>query len=127
MSIVARRLVSRSRAVLSLALVTASMLTGCVGTQHVPFNASSDLNKVTGVTLRSGGEIEFTRTGVWISNDTLYAVGYTGPVAFPTESIAQLSRDHFSAGRTAGLVAAISAGLFAALLVLVASSSWNIN
>ncbi len=127
MSTVVCRVASRSRMVLSLTLMTASMLTGCMGTQHVPFNASSDLNSVTGITLRSGGEIEFARTGVWISNDTLYAVGYTGPVAFPTDGIAQLTRDHFSVGRTAGLVAAIGAGLFAALLVLVASSSWNIN
>jgi hypothetical protein len=127
MSIVVCRFARRSRAVLTVALVTSSMLTACMGTQHVPFTATSDLDQVTGITLHSGREIEFARTGVSISNDTLYAVDHTGPVAYPTDSVTQLSRDHFSARNTAGLVVGIGAGLFAALLVLALSSPWNIN
>lgn len=127
MTILIARCARRSRAVLAVVLATASMLTGCMGTQHVPFTATSDLNQATGITTRSGREIEFVRTGAWISNDTLYAAVLTGLVAYPTDSIARLSRDHFSAGRTAGLIVAIGAGLFAALLVVVSTISWNIN
>lgn len=51
----------------------------------------------------------------------------TGQVAYPTDNIAQLSRDHFSASHTAVPVFGVGEGLFTALLVLAFSSPWNIN
>ncbi|HEY7860365.1 MAG TPA: hypothetical protein VIB98_02930 [Gemmatimonadaceae bacterium] len=93
-----------------------SAATGCLSTQRVPFSEGADLGQISGVTTRSGREIQFADKGASISNDTLYAQGRTGQLALPTDSIARLSSRHFSAVRTAGLLGGIAAGLFGAVL-----------
>jgi hypothetical protein len=105
---------SRVRGALLLFIVSTS--TGCMSTRRIPFNETADLGQASGVTTRSGREIQFADKGASISNDTLYARSRTGTLALPTDSIARLSSRHFSPVRTAGLVGGIAAGLFGALV-----------
>lgn len=115
---------SRARGALLLLILSAS--TGCTSTQRIPFNETADLRQASGVTTRSGREIQFADKGASISNDTLYARGRTGQLALPTDSIARLSSRHFSAVRTIGLVGGVTAGLFGAILAAyLLSGGWG--
>jgi len=100
---------------LALLLLLASSIAGCMSTQRIPFDNSARLDRITGVTTRSGREIPFFESGASITNDTLYAVDRHGQLILPTDSIARVWNRKFSAVRTVGLVAGL--GLVAASVV----------
>ena len=110
-----------------LVLVFAPLIAGCYATGHTPLRDNPSLEKATGVRKLSGDEIEFGVTGATISNDTLHAVGPFGPIAIPTDSIAQISEHGFSLRNTAALMVGVGAVAFLALLVAVYSSLGSIN
>jgi hypothetical protein len=89
---------------LALLLLLAPSLAGCSSTQRIPFNISAGLDRLTGVTTRSGRDIKFFVPGATVTNDTLYAVDRGGQLILPTDSIAQLWKPKFSVGRTLALV-----------------------
>ena len=96
----------------------ASVGAGCYATKRVPLTERVDLAKVNGVTTRSGEKIDFAVEGATIANDTLRAIGRSGTITVPTDSIAKISQRKFSTGKTVGLIAGIGAVAFGALLVL---------
>jgi hypothetical protein len=99
------RTARRPASTLALLLLLAPSITGCMTTRHTPFNANAvKLDRTTGVTTRSGRDVRFRLPGASIVNDTLYAVGPTGEVSLPTDSIAQLWSSKTSPVRTVGLV-----------------------
>lgn len=110
---------------LAVLLLLAPTIAGCMSTQHVPFNNNAaGLDRITGVTTRSGMEIPFAKPGAQITNDTLYAIGRSGRVVLSTDSVARVWDSKFSSGRTVGLVlglAAVAAGV--ALIVSAISFS----
>jgi len=80
-----------------------------MATQQTYFtNKTVGLDRVTGITTRSGKEIRFRLPGASIVNDTMYAVGANGEMILPTDSIAQVWNQHTSAARTVGLVAGLA-------------------
>jgi hypothetical protein len=99
----------------------------CSSTQHVPFECGVPLMRATGVTMRSGEDVRFIAPGASIKNDTLYAVGHTGQLMIPTDSIATVSKREFSPIRTVGLVGGLFAGVLLVALIGVASSGLNIS
>ena len=93
----------------ALLLLLAPSIAGCMTTRQAPFSDDVvGLNRITGVTTRSGRESRFRLPGASIVNDTMYAVGSGGEVSLPTDSIGRLSTRRISAVRTAGLVAALA-------------------
>ena len=58
-----------------------------MSTQHIPFNNTAKLDRITGVTTRSGREIPFFEPGASVTNDTLYAVDRRGQLILLTDSI----------------------------------------
>ena len=90
-------------------LLLAPSISGCMATQQTYFtNKTVGLDRVTGITTRSGKEIRFRLPGASIVNDTMYAVGANGEMILPTDSIAQVWNQHTSAARTVGLVAGLA-------------------
>jgi len=89
---------------LALLLLLAPSLAGCSSTQRIPFSSTARLDRLTGVTTRSGRDIRFSLPGATITNDTLYAVDRAGQLILPTDSIAQLWKPKLSVGRTLALV-----------------------
>jgi hypothetical protein len=107
-------------------LLLLPLFAGCFATQHIPLDGSTRLDEATGVTTRSGDQIEFSATGATMRNDTLHANGIREFVAIPADSVAQISVRKFSATNTAGL--AIGVGLVAFLgLALIALGSFGSN
>jgi hypothetical protein len=103
------------------------LVAACYGTHHVPFNESGGLESATGVTLRSGEEIEFMATGATIANDTLHAVTKHDHIAIPTDSIARISERSFSPLKTGGLVIGVAAVTVFTFALLLVSALGNIN
>lgn len=93
---------------LALLIVLAPSIAGCMSTQHIPFNNTAKLDRITGVTTRSGREIPFFEPGASVTNDTLYAVDRRGQLILPTDSIARVWNRKFSAVRTVGLVGGLA-------------------
>lgn len=90
----------------ALALLLAPSVTGCMTTRRTPFNNNAvELDRVVGVTTRSGWEIRFRQPGASIVNDTMHAVGAQGEVTLPTDSISHVWERKTSPVRTVGLVA----------------------
>jgi hypothetical protein len=105
-----------------LALVSAD----CYATGHVPIRGKTEFTRATGVTMRSGEEIEFAADGATIENDTLHAIGDHTSIAIPTDSIARVSVRKFSWGKTTGLVVGVGTVAFV-VLGLIALRHWTIN
>jgi hypothetical protein len=94
----------------ALLLLLAPSIAGCVTTQRMPFpNEDVRLDRITGVTMRSGREIKFSQRGASISNDTMYALGREGQMLLSTDSISRVSVRKVSAGRSIGLAAGLAA------------------
>ena len=73
------RTARRPVSTLALLLFLAPSITGCKTTQQIPFsNNAVRLDRISGVTTRSGREIRFRLPGASIVNDTMYAVGQPG-------------------------------------------------
>ena len=103
---------------LALLLLLAPSIAGCSSTQRIPFSSTARLDRLTGVTTRSGRDIRFYLPGATVSNDTLYAADRGGQLILPTDSIAQLWKPKFSVGRTLALtggVAVVTAGVAGAI------------
>jgi len=94
----------RPLATLALFLLLAPSLSGCSSTQRIPFSGTARLDRLTGVTTRSGRDIRFYVPGATVTNGTLYAVDRGGQLILPTDSIAQLWKPKLSVGRTLALV-----------------------
>jgi hypothetical protein len=109
---------------LAVLLVLAPSIAGCVSTQHIPFNNNAaGLDRITGVTTRSGMDIPFAQPGAQIRNDTLYAIGRSGQVILPTDSVARVWNSKFSSGRTVGLVLGLVAAAAGVALIVSAISA----
>jgi hypothetical protein len=94
---------------LALLLLLAPSVTGCMTTQRAPFNDNAvKLDRVTGVTTRSGREIPFRLPGASIVNDTMYAVGSQGEISLPSDSVAQVWTRKTSPVRTVALVGGLA-------------------
>ncbi|MDB4915262.1 MAG: hypothetical protein JWM95_2906, partial [Gemmatimonadetes bacterium] len=93
---------------LALLLLLAPSIAGCSSIQRTPFDNGVALDRVTGVTMRSGSNTPFAARGASISNDTLYALGSQGQLKLPADSVTQVWHRRFSPGRTVGLVAGLS-------------------
>jgi hypothetical protein len=93
---------------LALLLLLAPSLAGCSSTQRIPFSSTARLDRLTGVTTRSGRDIRFYVPGATVTNDTLYAVDRAGQLILPTDSIAQLWKPKLSVGRTLALVGGVA-------------------
>jgi hypothetical protein len=93
---------------LALLLLLAPSIAGCMSTQRIPFDNTARLDRITGVTTRSGREIPLFEPGASITNDTLYAVDRHGQLILPTDSIARVWNRKFSAVRTVGLVGGLA-------------------
>ena len=89
---------------LALFLLLAPSLAGCNTTQRIPFSSTARLDRLTGVTTRSGRDIRFYLPGATVTNDTLYAVDRGGQLILPTDSIAELWKPKLSVGRTLALI-----------------------
>ena len=93
----------------ALVLILVPSTTGCMTTRQAPFsNNAVGLNRITGVTTRSGREIGFRLPGASIVNDTMYAVGPQGEVILPSDSIARVWDRKTSAVRTVGFVVGLA-------------------
>ena len=110
-----------------LTVCVASIVAGCMGTHHVPFNSGAALEKATGVTTRAGAEIRFGTTGATITNDTLHAVGIHGQVSLPADSIERISIEKFDPRRTGALVIGVGCVAFVTLLLVSLNSLGSIN
>jgi hypothetical protein len=100
---------NRPLATLALMIVLAPSISGCMTTRQLPFNANvSRLDGITGVSMRSGQEIQFRVPGASITNDTMHAVGPEGQLLLPTDSIARVSSRKLSKVRTIGLVSGLA-------------------
>ena len=110
-----------------LIVFVASIVAGCMGTHHVPFNGDAALEKATGVTTRAGAEIQFATTGATITNDTLHAVGKHGQVILPADSIERISIDKFDPRCTGALVIGVASVAFVTLLFISLNSLGSIN
>jgi hypothetical protein len=108
-------------------LLLAPLLAGCYATGHTPLRDNPPLEKATGVRKLSGDEIEFGVTGATIVNDTLHAVGLFGPIAIPTDSIAQISEHGFSPLKTGVLVIGVAAAAVVAFAFVLFTSLGQIN
>ena len=106
-------------------LFLAPFIEGCMSTQHVPFNNTVELDRITGVTTRAGWEIPFVQPGASITNDTLYALGGQGQLILPTESITLVSKRKFSAARTAGLIGGFAVAIAAIAAIAGANAFGN--
>lgn len=93
---------------LALLLLLAPSLAGCSSTQRIPFSSAVRLDRLTGVTTRSGRDIRFYVPGATVTNDTLYAVDRAGQLILPTDSIAQLWKPKLSVGRTLALTGGLA-------------------
>jgi hypothetical protein len=110
----ARRFLST---VLILPLLVVS-ITACMTTRQAPFvNDTVGLDRITGVSMRSGQQIPFRERGASITNDSLYAVGAQGQMVLPTNDISRVWTRKVSPVRTAGLVT----GVVVSLLGIVAA------
>ena len=89
---------------LALILLLAPSLAACTTTQRIPFSSTARLDRLTGVTTRSGRDIRFYLPGATVTNDTLYAVDRGGQLILPTDSIAELWKPKLSVGRTLALI-----------------------
>jgi hypothetical protein len=90
-------------------LILALSSTGCLTTRQTSFSDKAvRLERVTGVTTRSGRDIRFRLPGASIVNDTMYAVGPNGEMILPTDSIAREWDRHTSPVRTVALVAGVA-------------------
>ena len=114
-------------ATLVVLMFVAPLLTGCMSIQRVPFNNTVRVNRIAGVTTRSGSEIPFAKAGASITNDTLYAFGRQGQFTLSTDSIAQVWQRKFSAGRTAGLIGALAVATGAVAAMVGANAFGNAN
>jgi hypothetical protein len=85
---------------LALLLLLSPAIASCLSTQRIPFDNAVRLDRAVGVTTESGKEIRFSKRGAWIRNDTMYAVGRSGEVALPTDSIAQVAQQQASPRRS---------------------------
>lgn len=93
----------------ALLLILAPSITGCMTTRQTYFADNTvALDRVTGITTRSGRAIRFRLPGASIVNDTMYAVGPDAEMILPVDSIAQVWDRHTSAARTIGLVAGLA-------------------
>jgi hypothetical protein len=100
---------------LALLLLLAPAMAGCLSTQRIPFDDAVGLDGVIGVMTHSGREIPFAKRGALIRNDTVYAIGRSGQVTLPTDSIAQVIQQKASPRRSTllmvGLVAAVAGSI----------------
>lgn len=114
---------ARPLGTLAVLLLLAPSIAGCVSTQHIPFNNNgAGLDRITGVTTRSGMDIPFAKPGAQITNDTLYAIGRSGKVILPTDSVARVWDSKFSSGRTVGLVLGLVAAAAGVAFIVSAIS-----
>jgi hypothetical protein len=111
---------------LALLLFLAPSITGCKTTQQIPFsNNAVRLDRISGVTTRSGREIRFRLPGASIVNDTMYAIGSKGEVSMPTDSISRLWNPKTSPVRTVGLITGVFVVGVAALAALSFGQSFH--
>lgn len=96
-------------ATLSITLLLAPSVAGCMTTQVRPFGRTERLNDMSGLTTTAGRKISFVHQGAVVSNDTLYAVGHDGQLIVPTDSIASVSHHKVATGRTVGFVVGLAA------------------
>ncbi len=102
----------------ALLLLLAPSLAACTTTQRIPYGSTAKLDRLTGLTTRSGRDVKFYVPGATVTNDTLYAVDRGGQLILPTDSIAQLWKPKFAVGRTLALVggaAVVTAGVAGAI------------
>ena len=111
------RTTRRYIATLSLALLLAPTVAGCMTTQVRPFGSVERLDDMSGITTTAGRRISFKEQGAMVANDTLYAVGRDGQLIVPTDSIVNAFHHRVAKGRSAGLVVGL-----AALTALVAGA-----
>jgi hypothetical protein len=102
------RAARRPVATLAMLIVLEPFIAGCVATQHVPFHGTKGIDRISGVTTRSGTEVPFAQPGAVISNDTLYAAGRHGQVILPTDSIAVVWDRKVAVGRSVALTAGVA-------------------
>jgi hypothetical protein len=109
---------------MAVLLTLALSSTGCLTTRQTSFSDKAvRLERVTGVTTRSGRDIRFRLPGASIVNDTMYAVGDKGEMSLPTDSIARVWDQHTSTGRTVGLLAGLAVfGIAIAAVISVGNS-----
>jgi hypothetical protein len=110
-----------------LIVLLAPLFAGCFATSSAPLRRNTDFTRATGVTMRSGEQIEFLVEGATIENDTLHAVGDHVSIAIPTDSIAKVSVHKFSWRNTTGVAVGVGAVSFLVLLVLAYRNFGNIN
>jgi hypothetical protein len=102
------RTIRRPASVLLLLALMPS-LTGCMTTRQTTFNSGTvGLDRITGVTMRSGQEIRFREPGASVANDSMYALGPGGRIVLPSDSIALVWQRKTSTGRSIGLVAGVA-------------------
>jgi hypothetical protein len=107
---------------LALLLLLAPSIAGCVTTQRTPFpNEDVRLDRITGVTMRSGREIKFSQPGASISNDTMYALGRGGQMLLPVDSVSRVSLRKVATGRSLALLTGLAGVGILALMI----SSWD--
>jgi len=115
----------RAASTFATLVILAPSVAGCASTQHVPFDNAAALDRITGVSMRSGREISFAKPGASVTNDTMYALGRTGQIVIPTDSIARVSKRKFSTARTVGLVVGVAGGALVVLLIAFEHSGFS--
>ena len=119
------RTVRRPVGTFALLLLLAPSIAGCMTTRQTPFNNNAvRLERIIGVTMRSGREIRFWQPGASITNDTLYAVGPQGQLILPTDSIARVWDRKLAPVRTVGLVAGLAV-VGIAIVGIIALKDWK--
>jgi hypothetical protein len=116
------RTARRPFANLALLLLLAPSIAGCVRTRRTPFpNEDVRLDRITGVTMRSGREIKFSQPGVSINNDTMYALGRGGQMLLPVDSVSRVSLRKVDTARSLALLTGVAGLGILALMI----SSWD--
>ena len=109
----------------ALLLLLAPSIAGCMSTRQTPFNNNAvGLDRITGVTMRSGREIRFWQPGASITNDTMYAVGPQGQLILPTDSIARVEDRKLAPVRSVALVAGLAV-VGVAIVGIIALKDWK--
>jgi hypothetical protein len=96
---------------------------GCYTTRHQALGPATSLDSASGVTMRSGAEIQFARPGAKIAHDTMFATGTVGDLRIPTDSISQVNSRGYSSGSSLVVIGAFAAAVAALLYISVAYST----
>jgi len=114
---------SRSRRSFAIVLFFAWSSASCTTLRHRSYSEGTQIVDADGVTTRSGNEVLFARSSASIKNDTLYALGESGPLKMPTDSIARVSKRKVSVWRSAALAGGIGVVALSALVLLAAKTA----